>query len=101
MCSWRLASVRYELRWFIEVDRASESLPVVVRKCRLYADYYQSGKEQAAQRRRFPRVCWVVPDELRAERLRQAIARDRTLPERLFVVTTNVPVRGHTPRSST
>ncbi len=78
----------YELRWFIEVDRASESLPVIVRKCRLYADYYQSGKEQAAHGGVFPRVCWIVPDELRAERLRGAIARDRTLPERLFAVTT-------------
>jgi hypothetical protein len=28
----------YGLRWFIEVDRASESLPVIVRKCRLYGD---------------------------------------------------------------
>jgi hypothetical protein len=79
----------YELRWFIEVDRASESLPTVMRKCRLYADYYQSGKEQAVQGGVFPRVCWTTPDELRAERLRQAIARDRTLPERLFVVTTS------------
>lgn len=94
-----LGSGEYELRWFIEVDRASESLPVIVRKCRLYADYYQSGKEQAAQGGVFPRVCWVVPDELRAERLRQAIARDRTLPERLFVVTTSeqtVTVLGRT-----
>jgi Replication-relaxation len=79
----------YELRWFIEVDRASESLPVIVRKCHLYADYYQSGKEQAAHGGVFPRVCWIVPDERRAERLRQAIARDRSLPERLFVVTTS------------
>jgi hypothetical protein len=77
----------YELRWFIEVDRASESLPVIVRKCRLYGEYYQSGKEQAAHGGVFPRVCWVVPDERRGERLRKAIARDRTLPERLFVVT--------------
>jgi hypothetical protein len=77
----------YELRWFVEVDRASESLPVVVRKCRLYADYYQSGREQA-QGGVFPRVCWVVPDEVRAERVRRAIDRDRRLPERLFVVTT-------------
>ena len=44
----------YELRWFIEVDRTSESLPVIVRKCRLYADYYQSGQEQAAQAVSFP-----------------------------------------------
>jgi hypothetical protein len=79
----------YELRWFIEVDRASESVPVIVRKCRLYADYYQSGTEQAAHGGVFPRVCWIVPDKARAERLRQAIARDRQLPERLFVVTTS------------
>ncbi|HEV7942447.1 MAG TPA: replication-relaxation family protein [Solirubrobacteraceae bacterium] len=76
----------YELRWFIEVDRSSESLPVVVRKCRLYADYYQSGQEQARSGV-FPRVCWIVPDTARAERLRAAIARDSRLPPRLFVVT--------------
>ncbi|HTC72848.1 MAG TPA: replication-relaxation family protein [Solirubrobacteraceae bacterium] len=79
----------YELRWFIEVDRASESLPVVVRKCRLYADYYQSGTEQAAHGGVFPRVCWVVPDEQRAGRLRTAIARDQQLSGQLFVVTTS------------
>jgi hypothetical protein len=84
-----LGSGEYELRWFIEVDRATESLPVIVRKCHLYADYYQSGKEQTAHGGVFPRVCWVVPDELRAEHLRAAITRDRTLPERLFVVTTD------------
>lgn len=79
----------YELRWFIEVDRASESLPVVVRKCRLYGDYYRAGVEQARGGGVFPRVCWVVPDEVRAERLRRAIAQDRQLPAGLFVVTTS------------
>jgi hypothetical protein len=82
----------YELRWFIEVDRSSESLPVIVRKCHLYADYYQSGQEQAAHGGVFPRVCWVVPDEVRAERVRAAIARDRSLPDRLFIVTTSASV---------
>jgi hypothetical protein len=83
-----LGVAEYELRWFIEVDRASESLPVVTRKCRLYADYYQAGVEQA-RGGVFPRVCWVVPDEARAERVRQAIARDRQLPDGLFAVTTS------------
>ncbi|MGC2374933.1 MAG: replication-relaxation family protein [Solirubrobacteraceae bacterium] len=92
----------YELRWFIEIDRSSESLPVIVRKCRLYADYYQSGQEQAAHGSGvFPRVCWVVPDDTRAERVRAAIARDRSLPDRLFVVTTMTQavtiLRGVTP----
>ncbi len=79
----------YELRWFIEVDRASESLPVVIRKCRLYADYYQAGVEQARGGGVFPRVCWVVPDEARAERVGRAIVQDRQLPAGLFVVTTS------------
>jgi hypothetical protein len=83
-----LGAQEYELRWFIEVDRSSESLPVIVRKCRLYADYYQSGKEQASGGV-FPRVCWITPDEARADRLREAIERDRKLPGRLFVVTTS------------
>lgn len=78
----------YVLDWFCEIDRATESLPVVIRKCRLYADYYQSGTEQA-KHGVFPRVCWLVPDEKRAERLREAIARDRRLPRELFVVTTS------------
>lgn len=81
-----LGSGQYELRWFVEVDRSSESLPTILRKCHLYADYYQSGTEQANSGV-FPRVCWVVPDEVRAERLRHAIARDRQLPNGLSVVT--------------
>jgi hypothetical protein len=80
----------YELRWFIEVDRSTESLPVIIRKCRLYADYYQSGAEQAAHGGVFPRVCWVTPDEARAGRLAQVIARDNRLPDGLFVVAPSV-----------
>jgi hypothetical protein len=83
-----LGSGDYELRWFIEVDRSSESLPVIVRKCQLYAEYYQSGIEQTTYGV-FPRVCWVVPNEARAERIRDAIVRDRSLPTQLFVVTTS------------
>ncbi len=78
----------YELRWFVEIDRSTESLPTVLKKCRLYADYYQSGEEQTARGGVFPRACWVVPDEARAERLRHAIGRERSLPAGLFVVTT-------------
>lgn len=86
-----LGSGEYELRWFIEIDRASESLPTVLRKCRLYADYYQSGVEQATSGSDgvFPRVAWVVPDEVRAERLREAIGQEGRLPQGLFVVTTS------------
>jgi hypothetical protein len=62
--------------------------PGAFRKCRLYADYYQSGAEQA-KGGVFPRVCWTAPDDSRAERLREAIGRDRQLLAGLFVVTTS------------
>lgn len=78
----------YEHRWFIEIDRGHESLPVVIRKCHHYDAYYQIGAEQAAHGA-YPRVCWVVLDERRAGRLRRAIASARGLTERLFTVTTN------------
>lgn len=77
----------YDLRWFCEIDQATESLPTVLKKCRLYAEYYQTGVEQA-KHGVFPRVCWMVPDEVRADRIKEAIDRDRQLPDRLFVVTT-------------
>lgn len=79
----------YDLCWFCEIDRSSESVPTVLRKCRLYTDYYQAGVEQAKSGGVFPRVCWIVPDEIRAERLGKAIAQDRHLPEQLFSVTTS------------
>jgi hypothetical protein len=77
----------YELRWFIEVDRATEHLPAVTRKCRLYNTYYRGGKEQ--QRHGvFPRVLWITPTERRTTWLREAIAADRRLATGLFAVAT-------------
>jgi len=82
-----LGTDELEYRWFAEVDRASESLPVILRKCRLYADYYQTGIEQARSGGKSPRVCWIAPDEGRAQRIREAIGRDRRLPHALFAAT--------------
>jgi hypothetical protein len=70
------------------MDRATESLAVVRRKCRLYAAYYQSGIEQA-RGGVFPRVCWIVPNEARAEAFAKLIESDAKLPAGLFVITTN------------
>ncbi len=77
----------YEQRFFVEVDRATEHLPALLRKCRLYEAYYQSGREQAAHGVA-PRTCWIVPDDRRAKALRRTIASDRRLTQALFVVTT-------------
>jgi hypothetical protein len=77
----------WDLRWFAEIDRATESLPVIQRKCRLYADYHQTGIEQGPSGV-FPRVCWITPDQHRASRVARLIQNDRRLLDEMFVVTT-------------
>ncbi len=75
----------FEDHWFIEIDRATESLPVLLRQCAQYEAYRRSGVEQATTGV-FPRVLWVVPDARRAGRLRAALAAARTLDNELFLV---------------
>jgi len=82
-----------EHRWFIEVDQGNESLPVVIGKCRAYDAYYQSGREQAAHGV-FPRVCWVVPDESRADRISNKIRRSQRLLDQMFEVTVSANALG-------
>ncbi|MFD7307718.1 replication-relaxation family protein [Promicromonospora sp. NPDC059942] len=54
------AGAEYKSHLFIEVDRATESLPTLVRRCRLYETYRRTGIEQE-QAGAFPRVLWVAP----------------------------------------
>lgn len=77
----------YELRWFVEIDRGTEHLPTLLRKCRLYHTYYKNGVEQRAHEV-FPRVLWIAMHEGRAGRLREAITGDRRLTAEIFRVTT-------------
>lgn len=49
----------FEDRWFIEVDCGTESLPTLLKKCRQYDDYRQSGNEQTAHDV-FPRILWLM-----------------------------------------
>jgi hypothetical protein len=76
-----------EHRLFIEVDRGSEHLPTLVRKCQLYTAYYRTGREQDAHGV-FPRVCWVLPNERRAQQLTRVLDRSAHLVDGLFRVTT-------------
>ena len=82
-----LSAPEYEYRWFVEVDQGSEHLPTVLTKCRAYDDYYRTGIEQRALGV-FPRVCWIVPNQERAEALAQRIDADRRLTTAMFQVTT-------------
>jgi Replication-relaxation len=77
----------FEDHWFVEVDRATESIPTLLRQCRQYEAYRHNGTEQAGSGL-FPLVLWVVPDEPRAAKLRQAIALARDLDTALFRITT-------------
>jgi hypothetical protein len=81
------ASGEFEDHWFIEIDRATESLPTVLKQCQQYQAYRRSGIEQQATGV-FPRVLWVVPDNNRAIQLRAALTSARTFDRELFQVTT-------------
>lgn len=84
----------FEYRWFCEIDRGTEHLPALLRKCRTYEQYYASGREQAAHGT-FGQVCWIVPTKARAERLSAAIHADRRLTDALFSVVTVDRAVGH------
>jgi len=81
------ASGEFEDHWFIEVDRATESIPTLIKQCRQYEAYRHNGTEQAHSGL-FPLVLWVVPDELRAAKLHQALTLARDLDITLFRITT-------------
>lgn len=71
---------------FVEVDRGTESLPVIVRKAQQYVSYWRHGDEQERSGV-FPRVLFLVPDDTRRaaieQRLRQQLDADS---RRLFQV---------------
>jgi hypothetical protein len=77
----------YEDHWFIEVDLATESPAVVVRKCQQYLAYMKSGEEQKHSGV-FPLVVWIVPDTKRKESLLAHIAKNLPDNKSLFIVIT-------------
>ncbi|MFT4259480.1 replication-relaxation family protein [Microbacterium sp.] len=81
------ADATTETHSFAEVDRGTEHLPAIRRKCDLYQRYYRDGSEERT-RGVFPAVVWVVPDEPRATAIRTAIEADTTLDTDLFTVVT-------------
>lgn len=82
----RLLVGRFEDRWFIEVDRGTESRTALARKCDLYRQYWQTGREQARANGIFPKVVWLVPDERRQKALADVIGRQPTYAWPLFAV---------------
>ncbi|ORT47647.1 replication-relaxation family protein [Frankia sp. KB5] len=68
-----LASAEFVDHCWVEVDRATESLPTVGRKLRAYLDFLNRGQLGPADL--MPRVLVTVPDEARAEGVRREIRR--------------------------
>lgn len=62
-------------RWWLEIDRDTESLPRIRVKCLLFLEYMRSVSPKDGAH---PRVLWVVPTDLRADRIREVVA---SLPE--------------------
>lgn len=81
------ADTATETHTFVEVDRGTEHLPAVLRKCRTYQRYADTGAEQAA-RGLLPAVVWIVPNAVRATKIRTAISSDKALQPGLFWITT-------------
>lgn len=81
------ADPQTETHSFVEIDRGTEHLPAVLRKCRTYQRYHDTGIEQTT-RSLFPAVVWVVPDTLRAKHIRSAIDADRNLANDLCWIIT-------------
>lgn len=77
----------YEDHWFFEVDLATESPAVVVRKCLQYLSYLRSGEEQRSCGV-FPRVVWIVPTTKRKGSLSSHIAEALVDDAVLFTVIT-------------
>ena len=59
---------RFEDRWYLEVDRATEDLGRIQRKSRTYIDYWQTGRQAV-----FPRVLWVTIRPARLAALARAL----------------------------
>jgi hypothetical protein len=78
-----VGSDAYDDHWYLEIDLGTESIPVLLRKCRAYEDYRRTGRAQD-EHGVFPRVLWVLPTPARVARLEAAITAEPGLPNRLF-----------------
>ncbi|MDJ0769419.1 MAG: replication-relaxation family protein [Ilumatobacter sp.] len=80
----RIGVGELEYRWFIEVDRATEHLPAIIRKSTTYHDYYHCGVEQDRSGS-FPRVLWATTTDRRADAIAAALSAT-TLTTQIFRV---------------
>ena len=80
-----LAARGYSDHWWVEVDRATESVPTVLRQLDIYAAFANSG--QPGPDGVIPRVVVTVPTTARCEALSRALSHRPDLPDGLVTVT--------------
>lgn len=80
----RLSTQRLTVHWWLEVDRATESLPTIKRKLTTYLDFVRRG--QLGPRGIIPRVMLSVPDEQRRNGVQAVINRLPPPATELFTV---------------
>jgi len=79
----RFGAGEYEHLSFVEVDRATASVPTVARKLDLYRRYWQTGREQE-RFGAFGRVLLLAPNAARRDDLAAAVKRQPTDAQPLF-----------------
>jgi Replication-relaxation len=77
----------FEDSWFIEVDRGTESVPTLLRKCTQYEEYRRSGVEQR-DRGVFPLVLWLLPNDRRREAFAAGLHKPTSLDRSIFRLAT-------------
>lgn len=70
----RLGLGEFERGAYMEMDRGTEALTTIARKCTAYRRYWESGREQA-RHGYFPRVVFAVPTEARKAAIVETFAR--------------------------
>lgn len=77
-----------EHRWFIEIDRATEHLPAILRKSTTYDRYYRTGIEQE-RHGNFPRVLWATITDRRVDAITRTLAASSLTTALFRTVTTD------------
>jgi len=81
----RLATAAYQDHWWVEIDRATESLPTIQRKLNAYLDFYQRG--QPGPNGVMPRVLLSTISAPRRDAIRALVEKLLVPADELFAVT--------------
>lgn len=91
-----MLSTEFELVWFVEIDRSTESTTRIATKAEQYLAYWRTGIEQQRPGSQgvFPRVAWIAPDQQRVTAIERAIASTGGAAAAMHVVTTTAGAIG-------